>query len=232
MNQIFRLNPSYKICEVLEQNDMPPTLYSLMNSMINYNSENPVKIEELSKYARLEIFDFDYPLNSQFKENFEVTFLDHYMERRIGFETYTSFKIHLKSKLNEIMPKYNKMLEGYLELDFLGTKEVHVRNEKGVTEAISNSNSSTSTTNDNRYSDTPQNELEDVRDGRYVSDYTYTSGTNNSLNEINANNNYNTDENITITKGDSTDEYIKFSKINSIYSLIFDECDILFFGLM
>ena len=36
----------------------PPTLYSLMESMVNYNKEQKVPIKDLSKEARLKIFDF------------------------------------------------------------------------------------------------------------------------------------------------------------------------------
>ena len=46
-------------------NTEPPTLYSLMNSIVNYNNPNPVKISELSKNARTTIFNFDYPLSSK-----------------------------------------------------------------------------------------------------------------------------------------------------------------------
>lgn len=63
-------------------------------------------------------FDFqltEYPL---FDESYRATLnkkiLDHYRYREIGFETPARFRHQLKTKLNEIMPFYNKMYESEL----------------------------------------------------------------------------------------------------------------------
>lgn len=217
----------------LRQNDMPPTLYALMNSLVNYNAEEITKITKLAEKTKDYIFDFDYPLDNVFKSNFEITFLNHYMMRRIGFETFTAFKINLMAKLNEVMPKYNKMLEGFRNLDFLGDTEEHIRNETSSNETETTSTGEISTTNDNRYSDTPENRLADVRSGNYISDYTYNQGTNDSRNETSGQTNYETDENIRIIKKDSIDEYQKFMKVaNSVYTMLFSELDVLFYGLI
>lgn len=213
---IYKMNPL--INNALSINDYPPKIVDLMESKINYQNPNPVPVDELSQYFRTYLFDFDYPLDNQYKEDFEISFLDHYINRRIGFETYTYFKMQLKVKLKSIMPKYNKMLEGFSTLDFLGEKEIHVRNENET------GNSSSNSTNDNRYSQVPQNEIQDVQNGTYLTDYTYNSGTNLG------NASRNTNENINITKLDSIDEYEKFLKFaNNIYDEIFKECDSLFF---
>ena len=83
-------------------NTEPPTLYSLMNSIVNYNNPNPVKISELSKNARTTIFNFDYPLSTNVsREAFETMILNHFLMRRIGFDTVTLFNIQLNVKLNE-----------------------------------------------------------------------------------------------------------------------------------
>ena len=55
MNPIFYRDPY-----ILGNNQEPPTLYSLMQSMVNYNNDNPVKNENLSNAAKSIIFDFDY----------------------------------------------------------------------------------------------------------------------------------------------------------------------------
>lgn len=210
-----------KIYDVLTLNDDPPSLYRLMQSKVNYNNPNPVPIEELPEAFRPYLFDFDYPLDNGYKDDFETTFLEHYMFRSIGFETFTSFKIHLKVKLKSIMPKYNKMLEGFYNLDFTGMDEKHIKetHETGV--------SSGNTTNDNRFSNLPQNEISDVKDGSYMTDYTYNEGTS----ETEANRNAN--ENLTINKLDTVDEYKKFmNAVNNVYEDIFKECDCLFFGVV
>ena len=222
MKQIYRLQP---ICpdfiNALSISDEPPMLVDLMESKINYNNPNPVEVDKLPEAFKGYLFDFDYPLDNKYKNDFEITFLEHYMFRRIGYETYTSFKLHLKVKLKDIMPKYNKMFEGFSKLDFLGMKEIHTRKE--TEEGIS----SGTTTNDNRYSQLPQNEIEDVKDGSYLTDYTYNTGTSN--NEANRE----TNEGIEITRADELEEYKKFLDfVNNIYSDIFKECDSLFFSVV
>lgn len=232
--KMYEIKPTYNnMINPLRQNDMPPTMYALMNSIVNYNAEEITKITDLASKARSTIFDFDYPLDDAFKENFEITFLNHYMMRRIGFETFTAFKINLMAKLNEVMPKYNMMLEGFKNLDFLGDTEEHIRNEKSKNETETTSTGEISTTNDNRYSDTPEDRLADVRSGSYISDYTYNQGTNDSRNDTSGQTNFETDENIKIIKKDSIDEYQKFMKVaNSVYSMLFNELDVLFYGLI
>lgn len=223
---IYRLFPTMSdTYEALTQNDMPPTLYSLMESKVNYDNPNPVKIEDLPQNFRSYLFDFDYPLDNIYKENFENMFLTHYMFRRIGFETYLSFKLHLKVKLNDIMPKYNKMLEGFSTLNFNGYVETHER----VTQDTSNGQTVTNNTLDSRNSNTPQNQLSEVKSGEYVDNYMY----NQNDTTTNANANTNTNENITIKRSDEIDEYKKFiDYVNNIYSDIFKECDSLFYGLV
>lgn len=223
---IYRLFPTMSdTYDALTQCDMPPTLYSLMESKVNYNNPTPVKIEDLPQNFRSYLFDFDYPLDNNYKENFENMFLTHYMFRRIGFETYLAFKLHLKVKLNDIMPKYNKMLEGFSILNFNGYVETHQR----VTQDTSNGQTVTNNTLDSRNSNTPQNQLSEVRSGEYVDNYMY----NQNDTTTNANANTNTNENITIKRSDEIDEYKKFiDYVNNIYSDIFKECDSLFYGLV
>lgn len=230
-------------------NDEPPTLLALMNSKINYNNPNPVSIENLPSAFRSFLFNFDYPLDNQYKQDFEETFLTHYMFRRIGFETYLSFKLHLKVKLKEIMPKYNKMLEGFSTLDFLGDKETHTRTIRGTKQEETESNISSSiesegessSTTDNRFSDLPQSQISNVQDGSYLTDYTYntndsdtsSSTTNTSQGTTVNNTTDDKSDNLIISKVDTVKEYELYLKsANNIYEMIFSECDSLFFGLI
>lgn len=234
-------------------NDEPPSLYALMNSKVNYNNPNPVSIENLPSAFKSYLFDFDYPLDDNLKPKFEETFLTHYMFRRIGYDTYLSFKLHLKVKMQEIMPKYNKMFEGFGSLDFLGTKETHIKNANNTKERLETTRGTTSSsasadtdgtvTTDNRYSELPQSEIIDPTTSSYMTDYTLntattdttttssgTATTNETKNDNTTDNKY---ESLVIDKVDTIDEYEKFIKFaNNIYELIFKECDCLFFGLM
>ena len=232
--------------EALSQCDLPPTLYSIMESMVNYDNTDPVKIRDLSLYAREKIFDFNYPISEAFnKEKFEDLFLKHYMFRRINYDTFTSFKIHLEVKLNEIMPKYNKMLDGFNMLNFLGETETHLRNVVDSRTTASNGTSDINNTSSdnsetiNKYSDTPQDLISDILNDEYVTEFTQNknNSTGNSsshgVNTNNTNDNGNLEENITIHRGDSIDEYKKYLEVvDNIYSLIFKECDSLFYGLV
>ena len=222
MKQIYRLKPIVNnMFDVLNISDEPPMLSDLMDSKINYDNPNPVSVDNLPVAFRPYLFDFDYPLDQKYRYDFEVTFLEHYMFRRIGFETFTSFKIHLKVKLKSIMPKYNKMLEGFSKLDFTGLKEIHTRNE------LEHGSSSGTSTNDNRYSQLPQNEIQDVKDGAYLTDYTYNTGGTSGTADRNVN------ENINIARVDDIEEYKKFLDFtNNIYDDIFKECDSLFFSVV
>lgn len=232
--------------KALTINEEPPTLYSIMESIVNFDREDPIKIRNLAEYSRERIFDFEYPISNNFnKAKFEELFLKHYMFRRINFDTMTSFKLHLEVKLNDIMPKYNKMLDDFIELNFDGDVETHIRTQSStnVSSSVGSSSGETSSNGnsslDSRNSDTPQNRIDDVKRGEYVTDYTYNqnSTTDTSTSESNMSSNSsdqgNVEESIIIKRADSIDEYRKFLEIsNTIYSMIFKDCDSLFYGII
>ena len=186
-------------------NEKPPTLYSILESIVNFDKEDKTKIKDLAKSGRSTIFNFTYPLSDNIvKEDFECMILNHFIMRRIGFETVTAFRIQLNVKLNEIMPMYNKMFDMLKGWDIFNdgekvTREVtDSRNIKTTSESTTensqnttndnitstdtsasntlNNNATTTgqNTSDNRNSDTPQNRLSEVRSGEYVDDYRYT----------------------------------------------------------
>ena len=228
--------------KALSMCDLPPTLYSIMESMVNYDNPDPVKIKDLSTYAKSKIFDFYYPVSELFpKDKFEDLFLKHYMFRRINFDTVTSFKIHLEVKLNDIMPKYYKMLEGFIGVNFDGDVETHTRTQTDSKTSTSNSTinntSSDTTETENKFSDMPQDLIDDIKDDKYVTEYTQNKGTSSGNSNSNSSNNTtdngNLEEIITIKRADSIDEYQKYLQVmNNIYSMIFKECDSLFYGLI
>ena len=222
----------YEFVKALSMNDEPPTLYSFMESIVNYGKEpeEQIKTKDLPAYARSKIFNFDYPISPLFgKEDFEVLFLKHFMFRRINYDTFTSFQIHLDVKLNTIMPKYNKLIDGFDRLNFDGDVETHVRSQEDVNN-VSSSNSNY-VTSDVRYSNTPQDNLTAVQDGTYLTEYTYNQ--NGSTGSVTGSNTNNTNENIEIKRVDHIDEYKKFLEVyNNIYEMIFKECETLFYGII
>lgn len=65
--------------------------------------------------ARKKIFDFNYPIfDKNYKQTIETKILMHYYTREISEETYGLWKLRLMTKLNEIMPYYNKLYESEL----------------------------------------------------------------------------------------------------------------------
>lgn len=94
--------------------DEPPELFYIMRSICDYGKswDEQTKIIDLAKNSRGKLFYDTYPLNDNLsKEDFEIDILNHFIYRRIGFETVTGFKIALINKLREIMPKYNMMFD-------------------------------------------------------------------------------------------------------------------------
>lgn len=225
-------------------NTKPITLLSYMDSIVNYGKpeDEKKKNRELAKYSRETIFDFDYPLSNKVnREYFECQILNHYIMRRIGFETPTAFEIALENKLNEIMPDYNKLFDMLDGWDVFNDGE-NVTRTQTTTNTLSNTgtnttNSTTNNTSDRRYSKTPQNQLQDVRDGKYITDYNYdtTNGTNNitSNDTTNSNGSGTINETITRTPAEKMRLYNEYkTNLTHIMTLIYKDLDVLFYGLL
>ena len=230
-------------------NDKPPTVYSILESVVNFDREEKIKIKDLAKYGRTTIFDFDYPLSTKVnKEDFEVLILNKFMMRRIGYETVTAFQIALNVKLNEIMPLYNKMFDAIDGWDLFDDSETtsRVKTFNGESNGSSTVNNTTGTTSestsDRRNSELPQNELSNIQDGNYMTDYNYDQDSGSSTSESESTSeNTNTDSNReeeTVTKTnknsiENIESYKNFleSKQN-VYTLIFKDLDELFYQLV
>lgn len=234
----------------------PPTLYSILNSIVNGDKEEEdyTKIKDLAKEGRITIFNFDYPLSQYLdKEKFETMILNHYLQRRIGFETVTAFRIQLDVKLNEIMPLYNKMFNALENWEIfndgevtsrIGTDNTTSQNTNNTSNTLENTSiTSTEDISDRRNSELPQNQLEDLRNGSYVTNYSYdtntntgndnshSEGTSQATNQGTDNKTYN--ETITRSPADKIAILKEMQEnIKSIYSLIYKELDCLFYSLI
>lgn len=229
----------------------PPTLYSLMQSMVNYDAEERTTTRNLAKQCHEEIFDFEYPLSDNVnKEEFECLILNHFIMRRIGYETFTAFQIALEVKMNEIMPNYNFLFDAMDDWTLFGKNQVTTRNVTD-TRTTSSTNASTtgltnsttdSNTSDRRFSATPNNSIADVQSGTYVTEYNYdqNSGNASSTSSGTASGSASTTDGGTLTErvektnDDSKmiDIYIKFTqRKKNIYSMIFKDLDVLFYQL-
>lgn len=73
------------------------------------------KVDEVITAAVPKIFDFDFPIfDENYRTTLETKIIRHYYTREIGLETYGLWKLKLQTKLNEIMPYYNKLYESEL----------------------------------------------------------------------------------------------------------------------
>lgn len=218
--------------------DLPQTLYSIMNSICNFEAEERTNIYDLASGARSTIFDFDYPLSTYVsKEEFEILILKHFIMRRIGFDTPTAFKIALEVKLNEIMPRYNKLfdlLDGW-NLFNDGETITRTTSDSGTNTLNNTVNASNSSTSDRRNSNVPQNEIQDVRNGNYMTDYNYDTDTLSGTTTSNSSgtNTNTTNETINRSPADKIKIYNEFiENKNNIYTMIFKDLDSLFYGLV
>jgi len=73
------------------------------------------KVDEVISAALPHIFDFDFPIfDENYRTTLETKIIRHYYTREIGLETYGLWKLKLQTKLNEIMPYYNKLYQSEL----------------------------------------------------------------------------------------------------------------------
>lgn len=210
----------------------PPTIYFLLDSIVNYGKDDKTKIKDLARAGHTRIFNFDYPLSTNIdKDDFETNILNHYLMRRIGTETFTAFQINLNAKLNEIMPIYNMMFDSLEGVDLLNDSTTRSGTDNSSTNN-SLENSST-TTSDKRYSDTPQNKLDNVKDGKYVTEYNYDTNTDESTSEGSSQNARSYTETVVKSPANKIHSLLEFQKeIKSIYTLIYNDLDDLFYGLI
>ena len=219
-------------------NPKPPTIYALLNSIVNFGKEEQIKISDLAKYGRNKFFDFNYPLSNVInKEEFECIILNHYMMRRIGFDTLTAFKLQLYVKLNEIMPLYNKLFDALENWNIFNDGEV-IERDLTDNRTINNTNlinSESESNSDRRFSEMPQNQLSNISDGTYLTDYNLDK--NNDKSKTNGNSNTKDDnvvkEIIKRSPADKINIYKQFIESkNNIYSMIFKDLDSLFYQLV
>lgn len=238
--------PMWLIPPIPTDCDLPPTLYAMLNSIVNFGADEQTKIEDLASVGRTTIFNFDYPLSTKVnKADFEEMILNHFLMRRLGYETYTAWHIALKVKMKEIMPMFNKLFDALDSWDLFKDGEVISRTTdtttKDNTSAFNKvtSMSDASNTSDRRFSGTPQNELSDVQNGKYVTEYNYDTDTSNSNITTNGTNDSTSDgkraevETITRSPYDKMTLYREYlASLNSIYTMIFKELDCLFYQLV
>lgn len=140
-------------------------------------SQGANNVDNIITMAMDKIFDFDFPI---FDENYRPVLkrkiLKHFYTREIGEESYGLWKLRMNTRLNEIMPYYNKLYESeLLEFNPLYSHEMHTNRSikadgNGTINGSGNSSGSNSNTGSslNTYSDTPQGTVQNLEDETYL----------------------------------------------------------------
>lgn len=233
----------YPICQ--QGNNLPPTLYSIMQSLVNYDTDEPSKIKNMWQKAREYIFNFDYVLtNNVSRETFEHNILNHYLMRRINYDTVTLFQIMLENKLSEILPKYNMLWDSLNGWDIFKSGTTTREYTDNTTNSNTGNNTgkntgTTNTVNNTGYSDTPQSNINDINSSEYLTEYTHnvvdnTITNNTSTTTSNSGNSNKTiNEVVTRTADNELDLLIKFqTEYNNIWTMLYADLDCLFYGLV
>lgn len=150
-------------------------------------------VHEILNKAWANVFNFDFPIyDENHREELCKKILLAYYTREIGLETVGLWKLKLCTKLNLIMPYYNKLYESETfkydpihDTDITTTHqetgsdnrtidETVERTDNSRTELDSNASTNTNNTNKNvnKYSDTPQGTVQDVEDDYYLTNAT------------------------------------------------------------
>lgn len=140
-------------------------------------SEDEASVDTLIACGRPQLFNFNFPFYDESEVvAWEVKFMKHFFMYEIGFETPRLFRLALESKLNEIMPAYNKL---YTEFNSIIKLNENLNiDETGTRKNTGSSNSNATQTSDGKnqslFSDTPQSRIS-IGQNDYVT--TITEGT-------------------------------------------------------
>lgn len=148
-------------------------------TLVPYDSSKGYRdINYIIRKAAPKIFNFDYPIfDEKYRLPLEIKILKHFYLREIGFETIGLWKLALDSRMNEIMPYYNKLYESeLLKFDPLAdtkfTRSTLQDSSSDATNTQKNKGSfsgSDTANNIDKYSDTPSGDLNGILKGEYLS---------------------------------------------------------------
>ena len=198
-----------------------------LNKSKGYNSVN-----EIINTVFPKIFDFDYPIfDTKYKSILEPKIIKHFYTYEIGAETVGLWKLYLDSKMNEIMPYYNKLYNSelikYEPLEDTNLTRHSNRDEIGKKDDLNEfkgntiDNTKTNLNNLNKFWDTPQNGLQALTEGTYLTDARNVTE-NNSTDYTSNITNHNTFSSL-VQNNDDFWETIKGKQSNKSYSEMINE---------
>lgn len=139
-------------------------------------------VNEVIQLALPKIFDFDFPIfDESYRNVLETKIIKHFYTREIGMETVGLWKLKLETKLNEIMPYYNKLYNSeLLEFNPLYTHDLYKKHEgsgenNGTREGRTIDSSHNEGEGWEKFSDTPQNGVSPIENAEYLTNATNTT---------------------------------------------------------
>lgn len=142
-------------------------MINLLKAMIPQSSEH-VTLELREVVKDCDIFDRCDPFpiwEEDHRGELEKKIIEHYYFRQIGFETVGRFKFMLNTRLREIMPRMNKLYKTTL---FKYNPIENYNMEEGNSSERSADGESLG-----KYSETPQGEVKDLIEGKYLTNATH-----------------------------------------------------------
>lgn len=182
-------------------------------------SKGEQSIEDIISSSKNKIFDFNYPIfDETYRDILETKILKHFYTREIGEETIGLWKLRLNTRLNEIMPFYNKLYNSELlefnplyTANFTTTRDINGTNNRTENETIKDTNSGNGSVtrngvNWNLYNDTPQGSVQNIENGTYLTNA--TKNTDNTTDTSNNSGRFDRDRGVNGT-GNSTEHYLE-----------------------
>ena len=185
----------------------PKTLKEICIEVTGLTTEEGYRLQEIIHQSTPKIFDFDFPIFAEsYREALEAKIIKHYFYRQICCEDFEEWQLRLDTRMNEIMPYFNKIYESFDYLvdimDDVDYERVFnemngragIENTKSTQSVESNTESNSvnvsnnqsvskgQTTNHNekedieRYSDTPQGQLTGLLNDTYMSNASRNTG--------------------------------------------------------
>lgn len=144
-------------------------------------------IEQVIKNCLPKVFDFNFPIfDESYRSILETKILRHYYTREIGLETAGLWKLKLNTKLNEIMPYYNKLYKSEL-IKFNPLYDVDLTRERKIEGKGTKDTENSENRSGNNNTETTQNNDSTVKETG--SDNSTTTGTANGTQNQNTNGN-------------------------------------------
>ena len=165
----------------------------ICESLLDLN-ENVVSngVDDVLEQTWDKVFTFKFPIfDEAYRKELCIKILRHFWTREIAHETYGAWKLRMETKLCDIMPYYNQLYKSQLlEFNPLYDVDFTRTTNRDSADTVNGVNDGTSKSTD-LFSDTPQNGLQDVESGEYLTNASVSDNNYRNNNTTNSNSNEN-----------------------------------------